>query len=420
MAEKIEVLLICPNLPEGIGQLFQMTDEYGSGWISGMLEGMKKYPDVHFSYAVFRTAADNSIVKNESSGIAYNVICYHDHSIITHFLQSMNADIVHLYGIENEYMKDLVDDLDYHRTLIYIQGLASEYAYYYQAGCGQYFPAGLMFQNYLQINQKHMKNRGIPELKILSKAKFAAGRTAWDRAVLQKDSFSGIYYHLNESLRGAFYSNRGWNIQKIRRHSLLLSQGTYPIKGLHMAIEIVRILKRNMPDIQLYVGGEDLLHSNSPATRLGVSYASYIRKMISAYGLEQNIHFTGFLDAEQMADHMRETHVFLLASSIENSPNSLQEAMLVGAPCVSSNVGGINTIIENDHQCLLYPSEDIAQAAYQIKRVFENDELAAALSKEGQKRAAFLTNREVNAATLHDIYLDMQKRIHSERNSRFE
>lgn len=43
---------------------------------------------------------------------------------------------------------------------------------------------------------------------------------------------SGTYYPMNETLRSNFYTAQ-WNREQCIPHSIFLSQGDYPIKGLH-------------------------------------------------------------------------------------------------------------------------------------------------------------------------------------------
>ena len=106
---------------------------------------------------------------------------------------------------------------------------------------------------------------------------------------------------------------------------------------------------------------------------------------------------------------MAHSNAFLLASSIENSPNSLQEAMLLGVPCVSSFVGGTGSIVTSSNQVALYAYDDPMLAAYELSKIFEDNKYAKELSKNAIARAEILTDRENNAKTLYSMicFLDI-------------
>lgn len=55
-----------------------------------------------------------------------------------------------------------------------------------------------------------------------------------------------------------------------------------------------------------------------------------------------------------MRDRYLKSSLFVCCSSVENSPNSLGEAMLLGVPCVSADVGGISSIFTGDEDGILY------------------------------------------------------------------
>ena len=64
------------------------------------------------------------------------------------------------------------------------------------------------------------------------------------------------------------------------------------------------------------------------------------------------------------------------ASTIENSPNSVGEAMLLGCPVVSSCVGGVPDMLEHGREGFLYQASVPYMLAWYVKRVFGDDELA--------------------------------------------
>ena len=113
-------------------------------------------------------------------------------------------------------------------------------------------------------------------------------------------------------------------------------------------------------------------------------YHYFLNAEISRLGLNENVEVLPSLNAVSVADQIGKAEVFCLPSLIENSPNSLAEAQLVGAPCVATDVGGVSSMLENEKTGLLVPSGDAASLAYAIRRLFEDKELAMRLSQNAK------------------------------------
>lgn len=411
----MKVLLICSILGEGTGSYFHRQESNLGGWISGIINGMKNYSDVELSYAVFEPGKGNEIENHPINNMEYYLITYKDQVVIKEFFAEHVFDIVHLFGAEHDYIKAIAPYLPMERTLVYIQGLASEYAWHFDANIDQYHQKqNPLFKEYLRMNENILRRKGSTELEVFREARFVTGRTDWDEAFLYKIHYKGKYYHLDETLRDIFYTSPKWNYESMRPHTIFVSQTNYPIKAAHMIAEIVKILKGYYPDVRCSIAGLDLMTSQSAATKLGVSYASYIRKLIKEYGIEDNMKYIGKKSGEELAEILRTSNAFLLASSIENSPNSLQEAMMLGVPSVTSYVGGVGNIVTSQDQAVVYPFTDPMQAAFQIGRIFNERAFAEKLSVNAIKRMEYLADQKRNAETLHEIYLDMYKEINGD------
>ena len=105
-----------------------------------------------------------------------------------------------------------------------------------------------------------------------------------------------------------------------------------------------------------------------------------------------------------MAERYSKSHVFVCPSAIENSPNSVGEAQLIGTPVVASYVGGTMDMVEHNYSGLLYRYEETSMLAYNICKLFENSKICERLSKNGKTEAQKRHDKQINASTLYNIY----------------
>ena len=105
-----------------------------------------------------------------------------------------------------------------------------------------------------------------------------------------------------------------------------------------------------------------------------------------------------------MIDQYQQAHVFVCPSAIENSPNSIGEAQLLGTPVVSSYVGGTMDMVKDNETGFLYRFEETSLLAQRVCELFANRDLCNRLSEQARIAAKQRHCKEVNAATLLGIY----------------
>lgn len=334
-------------------------------------------------------------------------------------ISSFQPDIIHIHGTE----KNLAQIQNYIKNIpiaISIQGLltgSQNYTFNFippkevsvfstiknRLGIGGF---KLMYKNVLQ---------GKPyETDILKKGKYFIGRTYWDKAHIIFHNPKALYFHGEELLRDEFYRQAAsWDVTRCKEHSIFMPSGFNPIKGMHHAIKTVSLLKQYFPDIRLSIPGISPKDLQRLTNKLwGEEYIIYCIHLIKKYQLENNIRFLPRLDAEGMIKEMQQAHVFLSPSSIDNSPNAVGEATMIGTPIVTTPVGGVPSILEDEKEVLFAPAGDPYMMAFQIKRIFENDELAISLSKNAHLKALKRHDRENTAAQYLRIYQEIVKKHH--------
>jgi glycosyltransferase involved in cell wall biosynthesis len=215
------------------------------------------------------------------------------------------------------------------------------------------------------------------EREVLAGANALMGRTEWDRAHLKSVNPRAKYYHVGEILRDDFRA-KSWDIAGCRRHSILFTNVGEPRRGIEILLRAMLSIRRDFPDVQLRLAGEI-------GNRRG--YHRFVRRMIAESGLTPNVELLGYLDARALVRELSGAHVFAIPSYIENSPNSLCEAMQVGVPCVATYAGGIPSLIQHHHTGLLYPREDAPLLAEAIMKIFRDDDLACRLGRSGRVEA---------------------------------
>ena len=391
-------------------QLGMKKNPFG-GWLIGLANKCIQEENIELAIATVYSGSDFKEFKDEK--ITYYLIpgapAIKYNKKIEEYWKKVNKefkpDIVHIHGSEFTHGLGYVNSCQNTRVILEIQGMVSVYAKVYYAN----LPISeiiknitlrdiVRFDTIIQARKKFIK-RGNFEIALINKVNNIIGRTTWDYANVKAINPSTKYYKLNETLRKAFYNNI-WNYDKIEKHSIFCSQASYPIKGLHYMLDAMYILKQKYPDVKLYIAGNDIIHKKSKTS----GYGKIILNKIKKYNIENNVIFTGILNENEMVERLLKTNVFALPSSIENSSNSLGEAMLLGMPCVASNSGGTMDILKHKEEGLLYPYTEPAVLAHYIEQLFENKELAEEYGKKARTTALNRHNPETNTKNVIEIY----------------
>ena len=105
---------------------------------------------------------------------------------------------------------------------------------------------------------------------------------------------------------------------------------------------------------------KDIKHKNCQLRIIGDGQTNWIQKLISELKLENRVTIEGEKTYSEIAKAMQEASVFVLFSNIENLPLVLIESMSTGTPFISTNVGGIPEIYDQDLGLMIEPDNHLA------------------------------------------------------------
>ena len=161
------------------------------------------------------------------------------------------------------------------------------------------------------------------------------------------------------------------------------------------------MVKKMGIQVKAYIGGTNILaapyNSSDP-------YAIYIKKIVNKYNLKNDIVFLGSLNEERICAQYLKAHVFVSASVIENAPNSLGEAMILGVPSIASDVGGVSNMLLHEVEGYIYRVDAPYLLAYYLYRIMTDDKLAVKFSKNGHERAKKIYDIDTNVKSVMDMY----------------
>ncbi len=219
------------------------------------------------------------------------------------------------------------------------------------------------------------------------------GRTQWDRRLAQTMAPQAQYHHCDEALRPIFHQLK-WQPHDRVAKVVVSTFRENLFKGLETAMAAFQMLTSTLGwDITWRVIGVD-------------ASSTYAKVSKSNSGLTDSSGFQllGAKKAEDLAKELLNADLFVHPSHIDNSPNSLCEAMLMGIPVVSTNVGGIPSMLSDGEEGLLVQNGDAYALAGAIHQLLSDKKLAATLGSAARKRALMRHDGEHILTDLVSIY----------------
>ena len=191
-------------------------------------------------------------------------------------------------------------------------------------------------------------------------------------------------YYLYETFKNNGYTNLKYipntielelyedSVKEFKIPKLLWVRSFAKIYNPVMAVKVFLKIKKEFPEAQLCMVGP----------KKDESYSKTVK-----FAQKNNVEviFTGKLTKPEWINLSKDYNIFINTTHFDNTPISVIEAMALGLPVVSTNVGGIPYLLEHNTNALLINDNDAADMTKQIKRILSEPHLAGSLSQNGKE-----------------------------------
>jgi glycosyltransferase involved in cell wall biosynthesis len=409
-------ILWLTNTPSNASQEFG-HNSFGGGWISSLETLLTERSDhrlgVCFFYngVLFKKLKKGNVdyfgVPIKKGNAISRVLMRHfarleddESAYFNEVMDEFKPDLIHVFGTESGYGKILMNRSE--KVLFNIQGLLVPIS-------NNYFPLGFSrikilswcnFNSILRgITPLHdfriFKKKAIREDTIIKFWKYFIGRTDWDRNYIHLINPKAKYFHCEEMLRSEFFSNEWSQPSELTKDNLIVIGTTISpnlYKGLDLIYKVLEVMEGYKICWKIFgVDEEDFIN------QISLRVATNGKK-------NTNIHFYGMLNASELINQLKTCHFFVHPSYIDNSPNSVCEAMMLGMPVLSSSVGGIKTLVKNEETGILFNPYDSYDLAGLLVHLFNNFEKAKQMGLNARQVAMKRHSPQAIISQLNSIY----------------
>ena len=359
--------------------------EYGDGKFK-----IRKDDVVYYPMNISNTIKDRLIEK-----VDFNYKWERTKVKMLEVIEDFKPDIIQCFGSENLY--GLIKDYTDIPIVIHMQGFSNiynessqlVYSDWEYIGCNNYNPKVAFTE---LTNRKKYQASLADERHLMRINKFFMGRTSWDKEIVNNYSPKSYYFYCSEALRPDIYDAPKWNpkCSNIMRLVTITQAGI--LKGNEIILRTAKILKDDFNfDFEWYVAGNSR-EFRVAEKKTGIKHDKY------------NIFLLGMIDSSNVAKLLSESDAYIHPAIIDNSPNSLCEAQVVGCPVIAANVGGISSLVEDGKTGILYPYNEPHMLAFNIMKIRNNDTISKKISKNEIEVAITRHNPQKIYKCLYGIY----------------
>jgi len=135
-------------------------------------------------------------------------------------------------------------------------------------------------------------------------------------------------------------------------------------------------------------------------------YGDRLQQAVKAENLD--VHFLGYRD--DVPEILKASDIYVCSSNNEASPTAVWEAMAMGLPIVSTDVGDVTNFVREDNPCgIVVPPGDHLELASAISKLVEDRRKLKRYSENAREVAMSELNLDVCAHRHANVYRELSK-----------
>ena len=317
-------------------------------------------------------------------------------------IEKVKPDLIHIHGTENPFgciishtkipvvisMQGIPTAIE----LKYLAGLPSEYL---KTGKTNFGIKDLMNGKRFKKGFRGMRLMAAREQKNLNHCRYIIGRTEWDRRVTSVLAPQSTYFGNDHRILDDIYYDSNWAYPDDTNGFVVhttISNNYY--KGFETLCHALTLLNENGIDVEWRVAG---ISENSLINKI-------VKKQLKKKYPHRGLVLLGSLDEQELVVKLKEAHIYVMTSHIENSPNNLCEAMILGMPCIATLAGGTGSMLTDKQEGILIQDGDPWVMAGAILELVKKWEEAVRYGENARKRALKRHDKNTIVTSLIETY----------------
>ena len=148
---------------------------------------------------------------------------------------------------------------------------------------------------------------------------------------------------------------------------------------------------------------KDEMNMNFEWRVFGNIQSRYVERKVGVEAKSVNVRLLGVASQEVLRKSILESTLYVHPSYIDNSPNSVCEAQMLGCPVVGQYVGGMPSLV-TDNNGILVPANDPYQMVLAIREIYNNPTLNVSMGQHALESAQRRHNKQRIVNDLISIY----------------